>query len=83
VTIYDFLELNEDEQANAIYAYGVLVSSRDTEDCKVLLYQIESFYVEIHFNPLLSDISRICCFKNLDRLNPYLEKIDVYRLLEI
>ncbi len=81
MTYYQFYTLNEDEQANAIWAHGVLIGSRETEDCKVLLYQIDAFYVEIYFNPFLRDIIRIKGFPTTQQLEPYVEQIDISELI--
>jgi hypothetical protein len=44
MTLYEFNALNEMEQAEAVWD-GVFVADREDEQHKILLYQIENFYV--------------------------------------
>jgi hypothetical protein len=49
MTLYDFIAMDEMEQAEAVWN-GVHIADREDEEHKILLYQIngdESFYVVI------------------------------------
>lgn len=45
MTLYQFLAMDEMEQQEAIWE-GVHIADREDEEHRILLYQIDSFYVE-------------------------------------
>jgi hypothetical protein len=49
MTLYQFNALNEIEQAEAVWD-GVFVGDREDEEHRILLYQIDSFYVEVYYD---------------------------------
>jgi hypothetical protein len=42
-----------------------------------LLYQVNSFYVEVYYNKEYNPIKKFRSFSSTDELNPYLEQIDL------
>jgi hypothetical protein len=81
VTLYQYNQLTEDEQANTVYQQGVLISLRYSARHRILLYQVGPFYVEIYYNPRKSCIDQFKSFDNLELLAPYLEKINLEGIL--
>ncbi len=75
-TLYQFIGLDEMEQQEAIWE-GVLIADREDEEHKILLYQIDSFYVEVFYHKEYNVIRRYIPFNSTDKLAPYLEKINV------
>jgi hypothetical protein len=69
--------LEEREQANVVWSKGVHLGERYNPEHKILLYQIEGFYVEVFYNPVSNAIKRLRSFSNTGQLRPYLEKIDL------
>jgi hypothetical protein len=43
----------------------------------VLLYQLDSFYVEVFYNKTHNYISKLNGFDDTDLLEPYLKKIEI------
>jgi hypothetical protein len=80
VTEDQFNRLSEDNQSNVIHKQGVLISVRTTEEHKVLLYQIEGFYVEVYYHPTHNFI-KIKSFSGTERLQPYLKQISLEGIL--
>jgi hypothetical protein len=80
MTIFQFDELSEADQAAILWSQGQLVANREVSGDKVLLYQVDSFYVEVH--KVSNEIERIFSFCNTDLLLPYLEKIDISPILQ-
>lgn len=56
---------------------GICVASREESGCRVLLFQLDSFYVEVFYNEHYDFISHLHAFDGLDCLTPYLEKISL------
>jgi hypothetical protein len=79
MTICDFLALNETEQTEVVWS-DIHIAER--ENCKywILLYQVDSFYVELFFNKDLYEIEALRPFTCTDLLEPYLDKIDIGHL---
>ncbi len=75
-----FNKLSEDRQSDVICKKGVLVSVRRTVEHRVLLYQIEGFYVEVFYHPA-NNVIRIKSFSCTERLQPYLNQISLNGLV--
>lgn len=56
---------------------GVCVAGRDEGEYKVLLYQLQQFYVEIFYHPRKKIIARYRGFEETDLLDKYLDKINL------
>ena len=77
-----FKAFSEDSQSNIIHQRGVLVSTRTTEEYKVLLYQIDGFYVELFYNRIDNSIDKLRSFRSTIPLHPYLNQIDITAVIE-
>ncbi len=82
MTLNQFNLLNEDDQACAIWQRGVLIATRASGSCRVLLYQIEGFYVEVFYQPQYHVITKFKSFASTDALDPYFGQISLSGLLE-
>jgi hypothetical protein len=76
MTLYEFNVLDEMEQAEAVWA-GVFVADREDEQHRILLYQIDSFYVEVYYHKQHNVLIRFQSFSSINQLDPYLDKIDL------
>lgn len=81
MTLFDFQLLSEGDQVATLYQQGVYVGKRRVESTTVLLYQIESFYVEVYYRSYRRHIDKIRCSGSTMILEPYLEQIDVEYLV--
>ena len=74
----EFLQLNETEQVELLWYNGEQIGRRKQDDYLILLYQVEGFYVEVFYHRRERVIKRYLSFDcSDDRLQPYLEKIDI------
>lgn len=83
MTIFDFKLLSQREQLDLLYEQGVYVGKRKQGDTTVILYQLESFYVEIFYSKYRCFILAVSCFSSMHRLDPYLSQVDVEHLVNI
>lgn len=81
MTFLQFKSLSPYKQFEALANKGVMVANRITTVYKFLLYQIDSFYVEVKSNLFESKIEGIKCFFDTQELDPYLEDIALPDLL--
>jgi hypothetical protein len=56
---------------------AVRLSGRNKGNYLLLLYQLHSFYLEIHYNKLRHKVTGIEAFDDMARLDPYLEEIEI------
>ena len=82
MTLYDFIALNETQQAEATWE-GVFLGHRQDEEHKVLLYAIDAFYVEVYYHSNLIVIRKIRAFSSTTLLKPYLRQIDILEVLKL
>ena len=76
MTLFEFEQMDEWEQMEAIWG-GVFVTNRVDNENEILLYQVDSFYVEVYYNKEYNKIRRLRSFSSVDELDPYLNQIDL------
>jgi len=77
MTFYQFKALSAYKQYQYLRKRGVMIAQRITTAYKFLLYQIDSFYVELKYNLLETKIEVIKCFSDTKDLDPYLGDISL------
>ena len=81
MTLFEFKHLTEVGQAEVLQEQGVHIATRDSLFHTLVLYQIDSFYVEVVYHRLENKIIKIRSFLSTYALEPYLEKIDLSDIL--
>ena len=81
MTLNEYKKLEGFEQLILLWEHGVRLGVRFDEVHTILLFQFEGFYVEAFYNLKGKSITKFRSFKRVDQLRPYLEKIDVAKLL--
>lgn len=79
--MYQFNCLDDVRQIELLWSTGVLVGSRQDGFYKILLYQINSFYVEVFYQYFQGKMVRLISFTDTDLLEPYLNSINITALL--
>ncbi|HUQ97155.1 MAG TPA: hypothetical protein VM010_05790 [Chitinophagaceae bacterium] len=77
-----FNALSKKAQQEMLLAQGTFLAERKDGPFRIMLYQLESFYVEVHFFNLYNKVAFFSAFETLDALEPYLETIDVTEMLQ-
>ncbi len=75
MTLYQLILLNEIQRAEALWEYGVHIAEREEKQYKHLLYQIDTFYVEVHYDAENNVLEGMTPFASLKRLELYLDQI--------
>lgn len=81
MTLYDFNDKGEMEQIEAVWE-GAFIATRKDKEHNILLYQIDSFYVEVFYNQKHKFIRKLRSFSSTSQLEPYLEKINIVKLIK-
>lgn len=79
MTLYEFKQLDEMEQLEAVWE-SVQIAERFDKDYAIVLYQRDSFYIEVYYNRTENFIRNIRTFANVSQLEPYLYNIDISEL---
>lgn len=81
MTAQHFSTLNQQKQNRKLLSEGVCIADREGEEVQTLLFQVENFYVEVCFHHDGDEVLCTRCFENTDELEPYLQQIDVSRII--
>ena len=81
MTLYEFKLLSGNEQLDILYNQGVYIGKRKHGKETIVLYQLESFYVELFYIKYRCYVRRIHCFHSTLLLDPYLEGMNVEHLV--
>ena len=77
ITLTDFQELPFDKKCDFITVFADYLVYLEKDDRKYYLYYMEDFFVEVCYAPLENRVVGITAFENLDRLESYLEPVDI------
>jgi len=80
MTLYQFNALDEMEQEEAVWS-GTHIGERFDEVHNILLYHIDSFYVEVFYYREHNELVRFRSFSSTEQLLPYLGKINIDELI--
>jgi len=76
-----FRLLPDKEQFDLLSQHGVYVGKRKEDEMTMVLYQLHTYYVEIFYKQYRKQVSHMRFFTSTDEIQPYLEQIDVQRLI--
>lgn len=75
MTLYQYNILKHQQRVEILWEYGVPVGERTDVEHRIILYQLDSFYVEVYYHKIYNIIKRYRNFNNTELLMPYLEQI--------
>jgi hypothetical protein len=81
MNLLEFNKLDAINKFDALCRCGELLGERISQGAKVLLYQIDAFYVEVYYVASLNKIAKMRSFSSTNLLKPYLEEIDISYLV--
>lgn len=81
MTIYEFNLLDGIRQAEVVENRGVLIADRLHKQLKILLFQVDNFYIEVYYHNTYNVVQGFRSFESTDALDPYLEHISLPDLI--
>jgi hypothetical protein len=75
--LLEFKSLSQDDQVVILYCQGVYIGKKKNKWCTSLLYQLETFYVEVSYTSYRRFIHQIVVTDSITILDPYLEQIQL------
>lgn len=76
----DFFRLSIDEQVETV-SQGDFLGEREAKPYVIFLFNIDNFYAEVFYDEIKNKITRVKPFKTVRILEPYLESVDIEKLL--
>jgi hypothetical protein len=73
----EFKYERKDKKIEMLFSNGIYLATRIEKNNTILLFQINSFYVEVYFYDDFSEPGYMKAFTDTGFLNPYLEQIDI------
>ncbi len=82
MTLQYFHALNKEKQQDVILRNGTFLMERTDGPFKIMLYQLEDFYVEVYILIPHNKVALFRCFDTLELLDPYLKDINLSGLMQ-
>jgi hypothetical protein len=79
--MHDFQFFSQEKQLSLLYQQGIYIGKRKNDEFVRLLFQLDSFYVEITYITYRKSIHKIRYSDSTSILDPYLEQIQVEYLV--
>ena len=73
MNFYEYSQLDKECQAQTVWRCGKHIHTRYSSIYAILLWQLERFYVEIHYDRIDEKIESIRCFLSMEPITPYLK----------
>jgi len=73
----EFERLTQDEQLHLLQSSGIYIGKLRKETLTAVLYQLETFYVEVLYRQYRRLIKELRCFESASHIDPYLEQTDL------
>lgn len=80
MTLYQFKLLNTQEQVDLIEKFAIFLAARVDGVHRYKLLQLDSFYIEEEWQIIFNERRRFTAFIATERLQPYLQMIDLSSL---
>jgi hypothetical protein len=77
-----FNTLEQEQQVTVLQKRGSLLATKATNSLRIALYQIDGFYVEVYSKKKGDKVLCVNSFLDMDRLDPYLEEIDLSDIID-
>ena len=80
--IAQFDTLSKENQQNEVLKNGTFLMEREDGPFRIMLYQLDGFYVEVYFFNLYNKVAFFQTFEDTDALHPYFEQINIRSLMQ-
>ena len=78
--LHEFKYQEKQKKQEMLFENGVFLAYRFIKDYQLILFAVDSFYVELYFDLEHQEVGYIKAFSSTDELMPYLEKIEILAL---
>lgn len=78
LSLYEYITLEQSDRAELLWSNGIYINNSIEENCSFALYSLYNFYVEVVL--IENEIAELIPFKQGQRLEKYLDSIDISEL---
>lgn len=82
MTHKEYKALRQDEQTSFLCKAGVSIAERKVGPYLIVLFQVDSFYVEVFYDKSSYQMIKLMSFYNTTLLEPYLSDINISGLFD-
>ena len=75
--LHEFKYQEKQKKQQLLFENGIYLPSRFIKDYQLVLFAVDSFYVEVYFDLEHEQVGYIKAFSSTDELMPYLSSIDI------
>lgn len=77
ITLEDFKFASFERKCDVVTTSSNYLTMRKLADCKIYLYHVDDFFIEVYYSPLYKKVLMINAFKNTEGLMPYVESVSL------
>ncbi len=77
ISLSEFINLPQELQFELLHKHGVYIGKQKIEGQSIVLFQLNTFYVEVYYKKYRKIIDHIVTSGNMEILQPYLNQINV------
>lgn len=77
ITIQDFQYASFEKKCDVVTCYSDYLITREWRDCKVYLYYVNMFFIEVYYAPADKEVLMINAFNDPIGLEPYAEIVSL------
>ena len=77
ITLLDFQYASFEKKCDVVTCYSDYLITRDWRDCKVYLYYVDMFFIEVYYSPAGREVVMINAFNDTIGLSPYAEMVSL------
>ena len=81
ITLFDFQFFSKMEKLEALCEYAVHLCERPHKELRIVLYQINNFYVEVRYSKPDNTVIEFQTSMSTKLVEPYLQQIDISYLI--
>ena len=75
--LHEFKYQEKQKKQQLLFENGIYLASRFIKDYQLVLFAVDSFYVEVYLDLEHEQVGYIKAFSSTDELMPYLSSIDI------
>ena len=79
--LHEFKYQEKQKKSKLLIENGIYLASRFIPGYQLLLFAVDSFYVEVHYDIEHELLSYFRAFSGVDELEPYLDRIDLSSII--
>jgi hypothetical protein len=77
ITIKDFQYASFEKKCDVVTCSSDYLITREWRDCKVYLYNVDLFFIEVYYSPANKRVLMINAFNDVVGLEPYAEMVSL------